>query len=96
MVHRKEFIDRLSRKGYSKEYAAAILDNCIGVLEEALANGESVLFRGFGTFDVRDRVGRNSVDPRTKGSIHIPAYRTAHFTPGKVLKREVRSGSLER
>lgn len=93
-MYRKEFIERLSQKGYSKLEACSILDNIISVLEESLVNGESVSFRGFGRFEVRDRVARRSVDPHNH-EIYIPAYKAVHFTPSKALKREIKTGSLE-
>lgn len=94
MVHRKDFIERLSQKGYAKEYAAGIVDDCIGILEEALVNGEAVTFHGFGSLEVRNRAGRKSVDLQNR-SIDIPAYKAAHFTPGKALKRKIQAGTLE-
>ena len=94
MVYREEFIDRLSKRGYSKLEADSIIDNIIGVLKEALANGESVLFHGFGKFEVRDRAERKAVDLQNN-DIRIPAYRAVHFTPGKTLKREIQTGSIE-
>lgn len=95
MVRKKEFIDRLSQKGYSKERAAIIMGDCISVMEEALTNGESVAFRGFGAFEIRNRVGKKTLSPQTKEFINVPPYKTVHFTPGKVLKREIRTGVLE-
>ena len=95
MVYREEFIDRLSQKGYSKLEAGSIIDNIISILEDALSNGESVLFHGFGKFEIRDRAERKSVDPRNN-DILIPARKAVHFTPGKTLKREIQTESYER
>ena len=52
------------------------------------------MFRGFGTFDVRERAERESIDPQSKERIVIPSYRTPKFTPGKLLKREVKEGII--
>ena len=95
MLQREDFIERLSKKGYTKRDDAVIMDDFIRTLEEALVEGESVMFRGFGTFEVRDRAERESISPTTKERITIPAYRTPHFAAGKLLKREVKDGVLQ-
>jgi len=92
MVTRDEFIERLSQKGYTKRDAGIVMDDLIRTLEEALVGGESVMFHGFGTFEVRERAERESSNPQTKERIVIPSYRAAHFTPGKKLKREIKEG----
>ena len=92
MVTRDEFIERLSQKGYTKRDAGIVMDDFIRTLEEALVGGESVMFHGFGTFEVRARAERESSNPQTKERIVIPSYRAAHFTPGKKLKREIKEG----
>lgn len=93
MVTKDEFVERLSQKGYTKRDANIVMDDFIKTLEEALVNGESVMFHGFGTFEVRERAERKS-----KGlygeDIVIPSYRTAHFTPGKKLRREIKEGMI--
>lgn len=94
MLTKDDFITRLAAKGYTKTAAGVIIDDFIRTLEEVLVEGESVMFRGFGTFDVRERVERESIDPQTKERIVIPPYRTPKFTPGKLLKREVKEGII--
>lgn len=95
MVQRENFIERLSKKGYTKHDAGVIMDDFIKTLSEALVEGESVMFRGFGTFEVRERAERESISPQTKERITIPSYRSPHFTAGKLLKREIREGMAE-
>lgn len=95
MLHRDEFISRLATKGYTKKHAAVIYDDFLLTLREALAAGEDVTFRGFGAFEVRERKGREGVSPQDQSRILIPPYKAVHFTPGKVLKREVKKGVVE-
>ncbi len=94
MVTKDEFIERLSQKGYTKRDAGIVMDDFIKTLEEALVGGESVMFHGFGTFEIRERAERESSNPQTKERIVIPSYRAAHFTPGKKLKREIKEGLI--
>lgn len=94
MVLRKDFINIMAEKGYTKTACKEILDDFLGAIEEQLVKGESVMFHGFGTFEVRERAERQAKN--TYGEdVTIPAYRAVHFSPGKMLKREVKSGVLE-
>lgn len=94
MLQRDDFITKFAEKGYTKRDAAIIMDDFVRTLEEILVEGEGVMFRGFGTFDVRQRAPRESIDPQTKERITIPSYKAPHFTPGKLLKREVKEGII--
>lgn len=93
VIMRDEFISRLSQKGYTKRDAGVVLDDVIKTLEEALVGGDSVMFHGFGTFEVRERSGRESITPAGE-HVMIPSYKAAHFTPGKKLKREIKEGLI--
>jgi len=46
------------------------------------------MFRGFGTFELRERAARESVGLNGE-RIKIPAYNQVHFVMGKALKRFV-------
>ena len=94
MIRRIDFIDRISKKGYTKHDATLIVDDFLRTLEEALVEGESVVFRGFGTFEVRERAATERISPTTKERVHVPAYRTPYFAAGKLLKREVKEGMI--
>ncbi len=94
MVTKENFVERLSQKGYTKRDASVILEDFIKTIEEALVNGEPVKFRGFGTFEVREHAERRGKNPQTKEMMIIPAYKTAHFTPGKFLKRAIKEGVI--
>lgn len=94
MLRRNDFIERLAAKGYTKHDAGVIIDDFIRTLEEILVEGESVMFHGFGTFEVREHAAKESINPQTKERIVVPAYRTPKFTAGKLLKREVKEGLI--
>ncbi len=70
----------------TKNMAESALDAVVESLREALANGESVTFTGFGTFKVVERAERKGRNPRTGEEMLIPASKAAKFTPGKLLK----------
>ena len=74
----------LSKKDSDKA-VAAVLD----AITETLAAGEKVSLVGFGTFEVKERVAREGINPRTKEKIIIPASKLPSFKAGKALKEEV-------
>ena len=83
---REDFINAFAKRGYTKKDSALIMDDFIYTLEEILAEGDAVMFRGFGTFSVKDIGERESISPRTKERIRIPAHKEVRFLPGKQLK----------
>lgn len=93
MIQREQFIERLSQKGYTKRDAAVIIDDFLRTIEEVLVEGEGVMFRGFGTFEVKERAPR-SCKSMNGEEITIPAYRAPVFSAGKLLKREVKEGLI--
>lgn len=93
MLLREDFIDRLAKKGYTKRDSDAIITDFLQTLEEIMVEGESVMFRGFGTFEVKERVQREIVSPTTKERMVVPPYRSPHFSAGKLLKRKVKEGA---
>ena len=92
---REDFINMLSQRGYTKKDSAVIMDDFIATLEEILAAGDSVMFRGFGTFSVKSVVERESISPRSQERIVIPAHNEVRFVVGKLLKRMVRGGTTD-
>ena len=74
----------LSKKD-SEKAVVAVID----AISEALAAGEKVALVGFGTFEVKERAGREGIYPRTDEKIEIPASILPSFNAGKALKEMV-------
>ncbi|NUN93839.1 MAG: integration host factor subunit beta [Verrucomicrobiae bacterium] len=67
-----------------------IVQRCLDLLVESLAQGETVELRNFGVFEVKirkARVGRNPNAPAT--DIRIPPRAVVKFKPGKHLRAMV-------
>ena len=94
MIKRKDFIDRLAEKGYTKIDAKVIMEDVIDTIRESLVEGESVVFRGFGTFIVYDSVPREYVNYYTKERATAPSVKKPKFIPGKRLRREILEGRV--
>ena len=58
-------------------------------IEEALKSGDKVEIRGFGSFTIRERIGREARNPKSGEVVNIPAKKTPFFKTGKELKERV-------
>jgi integration host factor subunit beta len=85
---RSELVTRIAEQNphlFAKEVEAvvsAILDR----IATALAEGDRVELRDFGTFCVRDREARTGRNPRTGKAVLVQARTTVHFKPGKAMR----------
>jgi DNA-binding protein HU-beta len=75
------------RTGKPVEDVRSIVDAFLGALGETLVNGESIQFRGFGTFSVHETPARPGFNPRTGEQVQIPAHLQVKFRAGKGMKR---------
>ena len=93
---RSELIARLAAHPHFAQLTAkdaelsvkAILD----ALSEALAKGNRIEIRGFGSFALNYRPPRNGRNPMTGETVPVPAKKVPHFTPGKELRERVVNG----
>lgn len=92
MLTKDDVVYRLAEMGYTKKDAMIAVNDILWVVTDALANGDSVQFHGFGTFDAKDVAARETIDIRSKERIVIPPYKAPKFTAGKQLKRAVKEG----
>jgi integration host factor subunit beta len=58
-------------------------------MSDALAGGERIEIRGFGSFTSVPRPARTARNPRTGEPVAIPARHVPHFKPGKELRERV-------
>ena len=58
-------------------------------ITNALADGDRVEIRGFGSFSVRDRAAREARNPKSGELVEIPSRKTPFFKTGKELRERV-------
>lgn len=75
--------------------AVKAVDGIIRVIKEALAKGDEVTLRGFGTLSVVQREERNAVHFKTKEPIVVPAHRSVKFRISKELKELLNNGTVD-
>ena len=88
---KSELIERLSDEHelLNKRDAEAIVNLIFGGISNALAQGDRVEIRGFGSFSVRDRDAREARNPKSGELVKIPSRRTPFFKTGKELRERV-------
>lgn len=55
----------------------------------ALASGQRIEIRGFGSFSLHYRPPRTGRNPRTGETVSLPGRHVPHFKPGKELRERV-------
>ncbi|MEI7816695.1 MAG: HU family DNA-binding protein [Desulfuromonadales bacterium] len=66
-----------------------VVNTVFDSIEEALKSGDKVEIRGFGSFTIRERLGREARNPKSGEVVLIPSKKTPFFKTGKELKERV-------
>ena len=66
-----------------------VVNTVFDSIEEALKSGDKVEIRGFGSFTIRERLGREARNPKSGEVVRIPSKKTPFFKTGKELKDRV-------
>lgn len=86
-MNNKEFITELSnRLGYSAKETSDLVSSAITVVSEQLQEGNTVVVQGFGSFEVKKKLERISVNPATKQRMLVPPKLVINFKPSNVIK----------
>ena len=75
--------------GVTKKDCALVADAFLNAIKRALANGENIEIRGFGTFKVKKRKSRMARNPRTGEPVEVPARLVPVFKPSKIIRERV-------
>ena len=65
-------------------------------LSDALAHGERIEIRGFGSFTLRYRPPRVGRNPRTGEAVPLPAKHVPHFKAGEDLRERVNTRAQQK
>lgn len=75
--------------GVTKRDCALLVDGFLNAVKQALARGDHIEIRGFGTFSVRRRKARLARNPKTGETVRVPARFIPVFKPSKFLRASV-------
>lgn len=89
-MKKAEFVQEVAGKaGLSKKDAEAALDAVLETITDALTDGKTVSFIGFGTFSTAERAARKAKVPGTDRVVDVAATTAVKFKVGKKLKEAV-------
>lgn len=88
-MNNKEFISELARKlGYTNKDTSQLVSTVIGVMTQELQEGKTVAIQGFGTFEVKKKLERISVNPITQQRMLIPPKLVLSYKPSTNLREK--------
>lgn len=89
-MNNKEFISELSRKlGYTNKDTSQLVSSVIGVMTQELQDGNNIVIQGFGTFEVKKKLERISINPATSTTYADSPQVSADLQTQCNLKRKV-------
>lgn len=65
----------------------------LDAIADALAQGDRIEIRGFGSFSLNYRPGRVGRNPKTGEQVEVPAKHVPHFKAGKELRERVQEAA---
>lgn len=87
-----ELVEKVSEKiGLTKKQTELVVNTVFGSITNALANGNKVELRGFGSFRVRHRNPREGRNPKSGEKVSVPSKQVPFFKAGKELREMVDS-----
>jgi integration host factor subunit beta len=89
-MNKSELIKTLAEaKNIHVDEAAAIINSFIESVKKALADGDRVEIRGFGSFKVKDYRGYTGRNPKSGEVVDVSPKKLPFFRPGKELKEYI-------
>jgi integration host factor subunit beta len=93
---KSELIERLSFTScaLNKKEAEMVVNTIFDSIGSTLIDGGRVEIRGFGSFSIRHREGREARNPKSGDLVKIPSKKTPFFKTGKELRERVNRSFL--
>ena len=82
-----DLIDEVAQAGrLTRRDAEVVVETVFESMAQALARGEKIELRGFGSFRVQERSARRARNPTTGEEVDVPARRVPRFRPGREMR----------
>ncbi len=86
---KRELVVRIADEtGLIQQDVFSVIQKTMDYIIEALVKGDTIEFRNFGVFEVKQRksrIGRNPMKPTQ--TVTIPARKVVKFKPGRIMKK---------
>lgn len=88
-MNNKEFLSELSQRlGYSNKDTTRMVASLLSVMTQELQDGKTIAIQGFGTFEVKKKLERISINPATQQRMLIPPKLVLTYKPSIALKEK--------
>ena len=88
-MNNKDFTSELSRRlGYTKKDTSELMSSLLSDMTQELQEGNVVTIQGFGTFEVKKKAERITVNPTTKQRMLVPPKLVLAYRPSGQLKEK--------
>ena len=88
-MNNKDFISDLSRRlGYTIKDTSGLMSSLLSDMTQELQEGNVVTIQGFGTFEVKKKAERITVNPTTKQRMLVPPKLVLAYRPSGQLKEK--------
>ena len=89
-MNKSELIDAMSEElNLPLREASSIMNTIMDTMTNALASGDSIEIRGFGSFVIKEYEAYYGRNPKTGDKIKVPPKKLPFFKVGKELKERV-------
>ena len=86
-MNNKDFISELSAKmGRSSKETSDLVASLLSEMTRQLEEGNTVYIQGFGTFEVKKKIERISVNPVSKQRMLVPPKLVLSYKPSASMK----------
>jgi integration host factor subunit beta len=92
-MNKSELIEELAGKiDLPVRDSASVTDTILNAMSKALAKGESIEIRGFGSFKVRNYSSYTGRNPKSGEQIEVAPKKLPFFKVGKELRERINAG----
>jgi integration host factor subunit beta len=90
-ITKADIVDAIyQKKGISRKDIKTVVDSFLDEVKISLIANQIIELRGFGTFEIRIRKGRQKArNPKTGDQVSVNSHGVALFRSGKELKQDV-------
>ena len=94
-MNNKELISELSRRlGYTAKETTSLLEGTVSAIAGQLQENNILSIQGFGSFEVRKKSERISVNPVTKQRMLVPPKLVLIYKPSVILKDKFKQNEV--
>ena len=88
-MNNKEFTSELAeRLGYTIKDTSELMNSLLSSMTQELEEGNVIAIQGFGSFEVKKKAERISINPASKQRMLVPPKLVLSYRPSNTLKDE--------